>query len=103
MQRIAVIAALRPEAYARAQAILKDGPPFNLEAGLFDRHSVFVSREEVVFVFEGAEVEWRLDDLISDFLQARLQDTFAEWRALIVGTPRVAREAFFWQKPAPSD
>jgi hypothetical protein len=103
VKRIALIAALKPDAYARAQEILKGGPPFNLEAGTFERHSVFVSRQEVVFVFESAEVEWRLDDLISDFFQSKLQDTFAEWRPLIAGKPRIAREAFFWQKPLPAN
>jgi hypothetical protein len=99
VKRIVVVAALRPGGHERAQELLKQGPPFDLAAAAFDRHAVYLSRDEVVFAFEGAEVEWKLDDLISDFLETKLNDTLSDWRDVIEGSPQIAREAFFWERP----
>ncbi len=98
MKRIVVVATLKPDGYEHAQELLKQGPPFDPGAAIFDRHAVYLSRDEVVFVFEGTEVEWKLDDLISDFLQPKLNETLSDWRQVIDGSPRMAREAFFWER-----
>jgi hypothetical protein len=95
VERIAIVATLKPDAYERAQELLKEGPPFDLDTGTFARHAVYLSHQEVMFVFEGVEVEWRLDDLVSDFTQWKLKEAFSEWQQLIVGSPRIARQAFY--------
>ena len=95
MERIAIIATLKPDAYERAEQILKEGPPFDLGTGTFERHAVYLSHEEVVFVFEASEVEWKLDDLVSDFTQWKLKEAFSEWQELVEGSPRLARQAFY--------
>ena len=99
MKRIAIVATLKPDGYERALELLEEGPPFDVGSGVFERHAVYLSRHEVVFVFEGPEVEWKLDDLVGDFLQPKLKETFAEWRNAIDGGPRIAREAFYWEEP----
>ena len=95
VERIAIVATLRPGAYERAQELLKGGPPFDLGTGIFDRHAVYLSHQEVMFVFEGVEVEWRLDDLVDDFTQWKLKEAFSEWQQLVEGSPRIARQAFY--------
>ena len=97
MKRIAIVARLRAGTHEQARGLIAKGPPFDPALGGFDRHTVFVSGSEVVFVFEGDEVEWRVDDLVSDFFSAGLQAAFAEWRDLLDGDPRLAEEAYYWQ------
>jgi hypothetical protein len=58
---------------------------------------VFLSQSEVVFVFEGDEVEWRLDDLVSDFFSAGMQQAFSQWRELVATEPQLAEQAYFWE------
>ena len=99
MNRIAIVATLKPDRYERAQDLLRQGPPFDLDAKIFERHAVYLSNHEVVLVFEGRDVERGIDDLTSDFLQQKMNQTLSDWRDLIDGHPRIAREAFFWDQP----
>lgn len=52
-ERLAVIAKLKPGSLDRAEELLEQGPPFELEGVELVRHSVFVSPDCVVLVFEG--------------------------------------------------
>ena len=103
MQRVAIIASLKAGARERAEGLLAQGPPFELGEDGFDRHSVFLSESDVVFVFEGAYVEWELDDLVSDFFHQRLQTSLARWRELVEGEPRLATGVYAWERPATDD
>jgi hypothetical protein len=59
MQRLAIIARLQEGAGRQAAELIANGPPFDAAAVGFVRHDVYLSSEEVAFVFEGPEVEWR--------------------------------------------
>jgi len=104
MERIAIVARLKEGSGRRAAELTAAGPPFDLAETGITRHSVYLSAGEVVFVFEGHEVEWMVDDLISDAFEPKLQDAFAEWRSIVDGSPRIARERFGWeaQEAAPA-
>ena len=52
MQRLAVIAKLKPDAEERAIELIKEGPPFDPQGTGFQRHSVYLTSGEAVFVFE---------------------------------------------------
>jgi hypothetical protein len=101
MNRLAIVAQLKADSPDRAQELLAAGPPFRLEGSCIERHAVYLSSREVVFVFEGPEVEWKVDDLVDDFLQSALHGAFEEWRPLLEGKPRLANEAFFWSRSEP--
>ena len=95
MERVAVVANLKAGAEDRAEALIKDGPPFNPQESGFERHAVFLSGDRVVFVFEGG----RLDQLLHSVaaapdVSAKLQ----AWEPLLEGTPSIAHSAFFWQR-----
>ena len=45
MQRLAVIAQLKPGAEARAKELIEQGPPFSPAETGFERHTVFASAE----------------------------------------------------------
>jgi hypothetical protein len=96
MGRVAIVARLKPGGAEQARKLVADGPPFDLRASGIDRHSVFVSAGEVVFVFEGHQVEWVLDELINGPFHYELQRTLDSWRAIIDGVPRIARQQFGW-------
>ena len=96
MERVAIVAQLKPGAAEQARKLIAGGPPFDLRASGIKRHSVFVSAGEVVFVFEGHQVEWVVDDLIDVPFQYELQRAFNKWRAIIEGAPRIARQQFGW-------
>ena len=48
-----------------------------------------------MFVFEGPEVEWIVNELIDD---PAIASYFAPWQKLIDGTPRLAHERFYWSR-----
>ena len=98
MQRVAIVARLKPGAAEQARRLIADGPPFELDESGIDRHSVFVSADEVVFVFEGDQVEWVVDDLIDAPFHDELQGALDKWRAIVEGRPRVARQQFGWER-----
>ncbi len=55
MQRIAVVAKLRPGTAEQAARLIELGPPFDpLDNGL-ERHMVFLAADTAVFVFEGGD------------------------------------------------
>ena len=97
MKRIAIVGRLLPGMEGRAEKILSQGPPFDLASAGFERHSVFISDSEVVFVFEGDEVEWKLDDVVSDYFRAGLQQALGQWRELLDGEPKLAEPAYYWE------
>ncbi|HZQ03800.1 MAG TPA: hypothetical protein VFA88_07255 [Gaiellaceae bacterium] len=101
MERLAVIARLKPATEAEAEELIAAGPPFDPAAAGFLRHSVFLAPSAVIFVFEAAEVEWRVDDLVdAQFFHPLLAQALAAWQPLIEGQPQLARERFFWQRGA---
>jgi hypothetical protein len=101
MQRIAVLVHLKPGAGPKAEAMLAKGPPFDPQATRFERHTVYLGRDEAVFVFEGPDAEWELDDLTSDAFHPMLQEALREWRPLVDGPPRLARPVFEWERGKP--
>jgi hypothetical protein len=98
MERVAIVARLKDGRQVRAAELIAEGAPFDLaEAGIV-RHSVYLSAREVVFVFEGQQVEWIVDEVISDPFQWTVVRAFEQWRAIVDGPPRIAREQFGWAR-----
>ena len=95
MSRLVVIAPLRPGGDARARELLDEGPPFDLADSPFDSHEVFVTPQEVVFVFEGATAGETLNLAAED---PRLWRAAKAWADCLDGRPRIARSAFSWKR-----
>jgi hypothetical protein len=102
MNRLAIVVPLKEGAQKDAERLLFRGPPFDPAEAGFTRHSVYLTSKEAVFVFEGPEVEWSLDDLVSDFFHPALHLAELEWEKIEEGRPRIGREAYFWEHPAES-
>jgi hypothetical protein len=95
MERVAVVGKLKRGAEARAEALIKEGPPFNPEESGFERHAVFVSGDQIVLVFEGGRLDQLLESVVTaPDVSAKLQ----AWEPLLEGTPSIAHSAYFWQR-----
>jgi hypothetical protein len=97
MERVAIIARLKEGSEQRAAELVGAGPPFDLTDTGIVRHSIYISASEAVFVFEGHEVEWIVDQLIDEPFHYELHRALEQWREIVDGQPRVARERFGWQ------
>lgn len=96
MERVAIVARLKEGSGPRAAQLIAGGPPFDLgEIGLA-AHTIYLSAGEVVFIFEGHEVEWMVDELIDEPFQHEIRSALDQWREIVDGPPRIAREQFEW-------
>ena len=102
MQQLAIVARLKNGAELRAAELIAKGPPFDPEDSGLERHSVYLSAGEVVFVFEGLGAEWVVDDLVDNPFHWPVEDAFDAWRPLVEGEPRIARTAYAWTREAAS-
>ena len=96
MSRLVVVAPLKAGTEARARELLDEGPPFDLEGSAFDAHEVFVTLQEVVFVFEGNET------LSLSAGDPALMRAAKDWADCLDGRPRIARSAFSWKRDSAS-
>ena len=98
MERIALVARLKPGSEEHAAALIQAGPPFDPGERGFDRHAVYLSAGEVVFVFEGQEVEWLVDEIVNEPSGGTVSAALGAWRDLVEGPPRIARAAYGWER-----
>jgi hypothetical protein len=95
VNRLVIVARLRDDAHDEAEILLSEGAPFDpAEVGL-ERHAAYLTAGEIVFVFEAAQVEWIVNELIDD---PRIAAYFAPWEKLVDGVPRLAHERFYWSR-----
>ena len=100
MEQIAIFARLKSGAEPRAAELIAAGPPFDpAESGL-ERHTVYLSADEVMFVFEGHEVEWIVEGLVDETFHRPLLAALDEWRPLLEDNPRIARPTYSWKREA---
>ena len=98
MSRLAVVLPLRPGSREVARMLIDAGPPFELAGTPFERHAVFLSDAEVVFVFDGPDVRGAIEELVGD---SDVWRAAAAWREIADGRPRVAEALFGWDRPPP--
>jgi hypothetical protein len=93
VSRLVVVVPLKDGARERAAKLLRGGPPFDLEETHFDRHHIFLTDREVVFVFEADEPGGTLRLSAED---PALWKAAMAWRECMAGGPRVGATAFTW-------
>ena len=98
MEQLAIVVHLKPGAEPLAADLIANGPPFDPSKKGLDRHTVYLSADEVVFVFEGHEVEWIVDRLVDEPFHWLVTAALEEWRPLLDGQPRIARPAYSWKR-----
>ena len=96
MSRLVLVVPLKENTAARARELLAEGPPFELEATQLERHEVYLTDQEAVFVFEAAGDEPPLRLLAGN---PTLRTSASAWRECMDGRPRKAETAFSWIRP----
>lgn len=96
--RVAIVLPLVPGSSGRVRELLEDGPPFDPNAVGLERHHVFVTDREAVFVFE-APTERALERLAAT---AGLWTSAEVWSEVAAGPARLAEDAYSWVRPATS-
>jgi hypothetical protein len=94
--RLVVVVPLREGTQDEARRLLSDGPPLDLEATQYDRHEVFLTPCEVVFVFEApGDVPPTLSVRAGDISLWRAAQA---WQEIMTARPRIAETAFTWER-----
>jgi len=99
MSSAVVVLPLREGASERAAELLHGGPPFDPDEIGLERHQVFLTETEAVFVFE-ADSEEAAEKLIGE---GRFWSAASAWKDLVDGPPRLADVAYSWIRPPEPD
>src|SRR5439155_22553299 len=91
---------LKPGAHASVSRLLKQGPPFDPASIDLDRHEVFVTSDEAVFVFESELGSGALAALLAD---PKLWEAAAAWGEHVAGPHRIAESVFSWSRGEPDE
>jgi hypothetical protein len=92
MSRAVVVLPLREGASGQAAKLLRGGPPFDPQEVGLERHHVFLTESEAVFIFE-ADSRDAADKLIGE---GAFWSAASAWTELVAGPPRVAEDAYSW-------
>jgi hypothetical protein len=95
MDRLIVTARLLPGTGEEARRLIELGPPYPVDRYQLRRHSVHVADGVVLFVFEGPDVEWVVEEMVNDPILAA---SFSAWAPLLEERPSIAREVFAWER-----
>ena len=95
MSKLVVVAPLRDGARESARLLIADGPPFDPAASALERHEVYLTEREAVFVFEGPEPRAEVERLIGD---PGVWRAASAWRECLAGRPRIADRSFTWSR-----
>jgi len=92
MEKAAIVVPLKPGSKTAAEALLRNGPPFDPSRLGLVQHEVYLSDEEAIFVFQG---------LPSVFAERLAEDesfwnAATAWRPLMGGRARYADSAYSW-------
>jgi len=95
VRRTAVVLPIEPGCHDAVRELVAHGPPFDPDAAGLDRHQVFLTTDEVVFVFESRVGDAALEALLAD--PATLEGA-AAWQEILAGPPRIAEGVYSWTR-----
>ena len=96
MSRLVISCPLAPGSGAEVRELLEEGPPFDLEASSLDRHEVFLTGDELIFVFEGPRAREEAERLMAS---PEVLDRAGRLGAHMTGSPRLPEEVYSWERP----
>ncbi len=98
--QLLVAVPLKEGALEEARELIADGPPFDPEETVLERHRVFLLEDEVVFLFESGPSAKKLEDALA---RPDLWRGAGAWQHLIAGPPRIAEAVYAWDRETPAD
>jgi hypothetical protein len=98
-RRTVVVVPLKLGSRDAVRDLLAGGPPFDPErlSGL-DRHEVFLTAQEAIFVFQS---HLGVEALTPLLVNPELWAAAGEWRQHVDGPPRIAEDAYSWTRSEP--
>lgn len=95
-RRTLVVVPIREDAHDAVRDLLDAGPPFDPSQlpGL-ERHEVYLSLDEVVFLFDSSFGAHAIEPLLAD---PALWKAAASWHEHLAGPPRIADEVYSWRR-----
>ena len=93
-QSFAVVLPLAEGRDEVVREFLAEGPPFDPASIGLERHQIFVTEREVVFVFETAEGLQAVARLLSE---PEFWEVVSSWERCASSEPRVAAAAYAWE------
>ncbi len=99
MDRFVLAARLKPDGRQRAETLLAEHSALGAEEleSAFDRHAIFLSETEVIFLFEGKGAHEAVRTLFNDPVRSTL---ISHWLPLLDGPLHQAPEAYIWERRA---
>jgi hypothetical protein len=94
-RRLLVSVPLKEGALERARELIADGPPFDPDETALERHRVFLLEDEALFVFETGPSSRKLEDALA---RPDLWQGAGAWQELVAGVPRIAEDAYSWDR-----
>jgi hypothetical protein len=97
MDRFVLLARLKPDGRQRAEELLAEHSALGETelATALDRHAIFLSETEVVFLFEGEGSHDSVRAVFNDPAQSAL---ISHWLPLFDGPLHQAEEAYLWER-----
>ncbi|MDX6667666.1 MAG: hypothetical protein QOK04_1046 [Solirubrobacteraceae bacterium] len=95
MSRFVITAKLKRGAQSKVEAILRQGPPFDLTDTSLERHEVFLAKDELVFLFEGPDARHEAMRLLQ---RPDALGPASRLAAHLRGRPRLPEEVFSWER-----
>lgn len=93
MDRVVLVARLKPDAIDRAREVLAQEESADIDG--FDRRAIFISASEVVFFFEGRDVDESVRAILDDPVRST---PLGSWLPLFDGPLHRAPEVYFWER-----
>lgn len=95
---IAIGVPIRRGQLDRVRELLREGPPFDPEAiPELESHQVYLGRDQVIFIFEGRDLQHALDRLMHT---TSVWIAAAAWRRCIAGKPTTLEAGYTWRRQA---
>ena len=91
-----LVVPIKPSSLEAVRELLAAGPPFDpAQLPGLDRHEVFLTQTEVVFLFESAA---GADALAPVLANPDVWGAAAAWREHLAGPPRIADQVYSWKQ-----
>jgi len=95
VSRAVVVVPLREGTGPQAVELLRKGPPFDPETVGLERHQVFLTEQEAIFVFE-ADARDAAERLVGGGV---FWSAVTAWDEIVAGPPRLADDLYSWVRP----
>ena len=96
MYRLLITVPIRPGSHDAVRGILHEGPPFELMDTTLERHTVFLSSDQLIFLFEGPHAEAEAGRMLE---QPGVIDRAGRLGDHLASDPAIPEEVFEWERP----